>query len=228
MKRLLTAAVIVTAAALPIVAHATPITDKVTGTATQSKSSGGPTISPTGETVSSTVGFSPVTTFSSAYGFTLIPNSDCSGAGCVGGKNGTETDLITVTFSNFQVQVNGTGPKYSVPTFTQTGTFTAKYSGSELACAQGDGKSPLSGETDCLIWTGAPNTFNGTTTLFEPITGLPGDDLEIVFFNATDWNISPSFKFAVVDAPALVPEPASTALLGLGLLGTVAFARRRG
>jgi len=227
MRQLLTAVIVATAATMLLpAAHAVTINDLVTGTVSQSESydsaHGGPTISPTSESVSSTVEFSPVTGFSSAYSFTLSPQSTCFGGGCVGG---IETDTITAAFSGFTVKVGST--TYAVPSFSETGIFTAKYAGSELGCAVGDGKSPSSGQTDCFIWTGAPNTFNGTTTLFEPITGLPGDDLEVEFFNATDWDISPSFKFAVIDAPASAPEPASLALLGVALLGTTALAWRR-
>jgi hypothetical protein len=120
MKRFLPAAAVV-GVGLP--AHATNIFDTVIGTASLSESiswaNGGPTISPTSKSVSASVEFSPITTFSSAYSFTLAPHATCSGLGCVGRSNsGTETDTITVTFTGFQVA------GHAVPTFTETGTFT--------------------------------------------------------------------------------------------------------
>ena len=150
--------------------------------------------------------------------FTLNPAGSCSGGGCVGGSNGTETDLITFSFSN--VKVNG-GTPFS---FSETGTFTAKYHGSELSCAVGDGVSPSSGQTDCLVWTGASNTWNGSTILSESIPGT-GNTLDVVFYNKTDWSVTPAIAFEVVDAPA-VAEPSTFAILGIGVLGLIAFGRR--
>src|SRR5271157_905040 len=109
MKRFLTAAAIAAAAlGVGLPAHAANIFDTVTGTVSLSENiswvNGGPTISPTSEGVSSSVEFSPITTFSSAYSFTLAPQATCSGPGCVGGSNtGTETGTIMVTFTGFQV-----------------------------------------------------------------------------------------------------------------------------
>jgi hypothetical protein len=130
----------------------------------------------------------------------------------------TETDTLTITFTNLQIL------GISIPTLTETAVFTAKYSGSELACAVGDGVSPSYGATDCLVWSGASNTWNGSTTLTYNLGN--GDALEIFLYNATDWNITPKIGFELVDAPP-VPEPALLGLIGSGLAGLGLIRRRR-
>jgi hypothetical protein len=149
--------------------------------------------------------------------FTLSPASGCSGGGC---SSNIETDTVTVSFTNLKVL------GISVPTLQATGIFSARYSGSELACAVGDGKSPASGETDCFIWQGAANSWNGSTTLGYDLGN--GDMLDIIVYNATDWNITPKIAFELVDAPARAPEPASLALIASALAGFEFIRRRRG
>ncbi len=156
--------------------------------------------------------------------FTASPAGSCSGGGCVGGRHGTETDTLTVTFTNLSIGGIGT-----IGSLTETATYTAKYSGSELSCAAGDHVSPSRGATDCIVWTGASNTWNGSTML----SGSLGNDtdLEITLYNATDWSITPKIGFELVDAKTSVPEPGSLALLGTARagLGMLGFAvRRRG
>src|ERR1700744_4654675 len=130
--------------------------------------SGGPTISydlnHTSMSVSLTLGVQTTPT----NFFQASPAGSCFGSGCSGN---TETDTLTTTFTNLQVL------GITIPTFTETATFTAPYSGAEMACADGDGVSPSNGATDCIVWQGAANTYNGSTMVAKNLGN--GDSLDI-------------------------------------------------
>ncbi|MGH8218582.1 MAG: PEP-CTERM sorting domain-containing protein [Steroidobacteraceae bacterium] len=144
--------------------------------------------------------------------FTASPYPSCKGA-C---RGGTLNDPMSIVFNDLDVSGIGEIPQLSV-----TGTFTAKYSGSELPCAKGDKGSPSSGKTDCFLWTGAGNNYNGSTMLSASLGD--GYDLDIFLYNAADWNVTPTIGFQIVT----VPEPATLALFAAGLLALGWGASRR-
>jgi hypothetical protein len=123
---------------------------------------------------------------SAVNAFTLSPYGSCTGGGC---RLNVESDPITVQFSG--LAVNGAS---ALSSLIETGLFTASYSGSELACAVGDGKSPSSGATDCVVWTGASSAWNGSVTLTDPLSN--GQTLDVTFKN-----ITPAVSFNVSSAP---------------------------
>jgi hypothetical protein len=93
-----------------------------------------------------------------------------------------------------------------------------------------------------LTWDGLVDTTTGkiTWTNNNPldITFLDGAEISIQLANVTGWDISSyngcsgncatvGATFTVLKDPTAVPEPASIALLGVGMIGTGVMARRR-
>jgi hypothetical protein len=143
--------------------------------------------------------------------FTANPNSCYSGSGrtCVTDDK-TASGTITVTF-------HFTG---STATLTETGTYSAKYGGSALTgCTNSS-----SGDTDCIVWSGASDTPTGSA--IESIN-VNGDLLNFTFYNAQDWSITPKIEEA--GGAQLTPLPAALPLFagGIGLFGLLARRRRR-
>jgi PEP-CTERM motif len=189
------------------------LTGSYTVSETYNSSNGGPTVT---DDLASPFSLSEGAT---PNAFTLSPNpssgSQCSGGGC---NTSTTTETDSITFNLTGLSVSGlTGSPATASNISEGGTFTAKYTGSELGCAAGDGVSPSSGNTDCLVWNGAANTYNGSATYSETLSN--GQTLTVTFNNATDWDITPTVSFTVTGDVTAVPEASTWAMMLLGFAG---------
>lgn len=157
---------------------------------------------------SGTLTLTPNTWSTSTNFFTASP----AGSSGLGGMDPTVIGTLTVTF-HFTEAGGVTG------SLSETGTFEAKYGGAPLA---GCTSSPA-GDTDCIVWNGASNTPTGSVVLSTTLSN--GNIMNVDFYNAQDWNITPkiSFDLAPTPLPAALPMFAG----GLGIVGFLARRKKR-
>jgi hypothetical protein len=157
--------------------------------------------------------------------FTAGPTGNC-GTG-TSGTGGCTFDKVNASdpggyLNSGTIKVTFSHISYTNPlnTYTDTGLYQAKYAGTILPCASVP-TSPASGKTDCINWT--------SNTVLVPLSGLPGETLEIFLLNAEDWAITPKISFALVSNTQLTPLPAALPLFasGLGGLGLLGWRRKK-
>ena len=145
--------------------------------------------------------------------FSVTPNGSSCAYNCTGNANDTETDALTLNFSN--LKLTGVNGVLSSTAFSgsATATFKADYNSNDyiLSCAVGDGVSGngpsgthgtanSKGVSDCVDWSNAGTAWNGSETI--QIALGNGDDLDIILYNGSDWTVNTQIGFQLVDAPS--------------------------
>jgi hypothetical protein len=235
MKRTLSAAAIVLGALWfgPTPGFATPTTE-IKGTYTISESfsqaNGGAAINALFGTDQSSTSTSVTNRFDIFLGVgssfvsagnlaSFTPDANCAGSDCSQVGNGLQQHPRAAgTYTDTGINITWTFTLPNSKTLMDSATYTAKYSGTALACAGGL-PTGTNVESDCIDWGTSPISVDfGTQTL------------AIQMNNAQDWTITPTIAFQLTnDAPVTTaaPEPAGLAVLGMGLVALGVVRRQR-
>ena len=156
--------------------------------------------------------------------FIASPSGSCGTASSCSSPNYTQNVTLTVAFS-FKETVSGATGTLS----SQTGAYTAKYSGSYLPCSGKSGTG--SHQSDCIDWTNASSSLPGGYVT-DAVHLSNGDTLDVTFYNAQDWAITPTISFDLLTGgggsnPTPIPAALPLFATGLGAFGLLGWRRKR-
>jgi hypothetical protein len=204
-------------------AHAATVAVTDTYTITESGFTGAYHPSITNDLVGS-LSLTPGTTTTATNFFVASPSGSCGTASSCNSPNFTQSGTLTVQMHFTETVSGATGTLSS-----QTGTYIAKYSGSYLPCSGKSGTG--SHQSDCIDWTGASSSLpSGFIT--DAVHMSNGDTLNVTFYNAQDWAITPTISFDLLSGggganPTPIPAALPLFATGLGAFGLLGWRRKR-
>jgi len=137
--------------------------------------------------------------------FTVKPAHEC-GSSCKHNDTASANVRVRVAFEEIE-KINGTNTVVATGSITESAKYKADYKT----------------DTDSFDWKSADTPI--------PVDLTNGDVLDIILFDASDWDLKPQISFDLIDPPNLSPVPIPDSfplfVTALGAMGLLAWRKKR-